>query len=221
MDATYVHVRLLVQRGADASLLEEIARFYQRRPGPLHATVDVVPVTLEPDRSGILGWDSCFNEMEKLSLLKRSRPGEFIALMTLDQNELRWRLFAEPGEPRTFFCHVEDFTGHSRLLAAAAAANFVLQGVFDALLAEAEHFVGDNWHGEPRGCLFDYPATRAEVLARLHAANICADCLRLIEGTDVPKGLLMQAAEIMGDVRQVAATVLGNSKDPSPEMSIR
>lgn len=205
-DAHQIHLRILGERGVDTSLLDQTAECFARHPGPIRATVDPVPIDFEPDDSGLFTVKSFQEGLEQLSETKRSRPGEIIAVLAIDPGEEMWRILTNDSDPKAFLCYTYDFHEGSRIPMGVVAAHFVLQGILEALLVDADELA--NWHGEKQGCLFDFTESKDDVLEKLLKAGLCSECLELVLRAKIPHPLLHQAARIMNEARSLAVDTL-------------
>jgi len=205
-DAHQIHLRILGERGVDTALLDQTAECFARHPGPIRAMVDPVPIDFEPDDSGLFPVKSFQEGLEQLSETKRSRPGEIIAVLAIDPGEEMWRILTHDSDPKVFLCYTYDFHEGSRIPMGVVAAHFLLQGILEALLVDADELA--NWHDEKQGCLFDFAESKSDVLEKLLHAELCAECLELILRAGIALPLLYQAASMMSEARSMAVAAL-------------
>lgn len=201
---TTFNVLLMAERGVEKNHLDEVARWFERNPGPIVVRVEKRPVELALTAEGVLLWDTAFATLRELRSQHGVGPEGFVLLLTKSPNQDNWYAVQDPDEMRNGFGHVADFSWVTSAPGSVVTTHYLLKGIFNALVTDAGISWMDLWHQEPRGCFFDFCLVKRELNFKLRTADICGDCLQVFREIGIPDALLLQTVAIMEACRPLA-----------------
>lgn len=207
-------VLLFAERGIDRKELEEVARWFERCPGPVSVCIKHSAVQLQTNEEGVLLWGDLFQQLKNLRSQGVADASAFIYLLTKSPNEGNWFAVEDPDQVRNGFGHFADFDWVTTAPRSVIAAHYILKAIFNALLDEAGIHWEKMWHQEPRGCFFDFCAVKTQLALKLKAADVCGDCMAGFQAANIPDDLLKQTVDIMEASRRLA---LGTSHFLPPD----
>lgn len=178
---------------------------FERHSGPI--TVNVVPRTLPLATDGpgnSLLWDDIFQALAELRKTENIPEDAFVCLLTKTANESNWYAGQDPKNMRNGFVHVSDFSWVTSAPSYAISAHYVMKGIFNFLLSKADQDWLHMMHLTPRGCFFDFCGDKGDFNIQLRTADICGDCLPVLQASGVSNELLVQAVSVMEETRNQA-----------------
>ncbi len=201
--STY-QVVLLLQRGLRKGTAEGIARLFDENTGPVRVLVHPVPIDLATDVSGRLKWEDLFRSIARTRAEGGIPESAFVHLLTSAPNENDWYAAEDPRQMRSSFGHVGDFRWVTSAPGYAVATHYLWKAIFNCLLAERGIAWKRLWHMDPRGCFFDFCKMKQELSLKLRTADICGDCMEVLQSAGIPDPLLQQAIQILEATRKFA-----------------
>jgi hypothetical protein len=195
---------LYFEEGLERKHAEQTARWFDRFTGPI--TVEVVDraIRLTPNDQGNLVWDEVFSTLGEVRQEDQIPASTFIVLLTKTPNEQNWFAVQDPNQMRNGFIHFGDFSWVTSAPSEIIAAHFILKGLYNILLHEAQVPWKEMFHQTPRGCLFDFCADKQDLSFNLRTADVCGDCMQVFQSVGIPDAILKQTVAIMEGTRRLA-----------------
>lgn len=204
LNATF-SVVVAPERDLERGHMNDVVRWFERYPGPV--TVQAArrpPTTLALNDEGEVPWETAFTALRELRAEQSVSPDAFVVLLTKSPNERNWYAVQNPANQRDGFVHAGDFRWATSAPSSAISAHFILKGIFNALLGDAEVDWTTLRHDEPRGCLFDFCASKDQLNLKLRTADICGDCMHVFREIGIPDSLLQQTVLILEACRDLS-----------------
>ncbi len=199
-----IHVLLFREDGLERIHAEQTVAWFDRFAGPVKIETVDESISVTPDERGKLSWSELFTELGRIRRQGKVSPTTFIVLLTRTPNEKNWFAVQDDSEMRNGFIHVDDYRWMTNAPSEVISVHYVLKGIYNTLLAEK----GVPWmhmiHDQPRGCLFDFCPDKRELNFKLRTADLCGDCLHVIQSAGIPDALLQQTVAIMEESRRLA-----------------
>lgn len=190
--------------GVPVEHAHQTAAWFTKVPGPITVEVTDAPVDIAPTPLGWLRWDDLFGRLRDLRAGLGGATEPFLILLTSLPNELNWFSAQDDSCLRNGFGHVDDFRWVTTAPPPVISAHYVVKSVLNAVVTERGVPWHTLWHQEPRGCVFDFCAAKAELHLKLRTADICGDCMEAFRRAGLPDELLRQVARMMEAQRRHA-----------------
>lgn len=166
-----------------------------------HRLMELSVDAMEKTTLRLLSWDDLFSLCRKHRKKNRIPAGEPIILLTDYGNHPNWFAGYDKGA-HNFFVHTEQWEwltgGESRYPIAYQIASILLKlHMFDS----PEKMVA-SVHRDSRGCMMDFCEEKREIILKLRTADICPDCLKIIQEKRVPHQLINYTLNLFDSIRK-------------------
>ena len=204
LDNNVLSVLLFREEGLDYVHSVQTAAWFERFSGPVKIETVEESVKLNPDERGQLVWSDIFSVLSRIRSENNVPEKTFIVLLTHTENENNWFAVQDKDQMRNGFIHFDDYRWMTNAPSEVISVHFILKGVYNALLSESEIDWTSMFHDPPRGCLFDFCSNKTQLNLKLRTADLCGDCMHIIQSVGMPDALIQQSVLIMEESRHLA-----------------
>jgi hypothetical protein len=149
----------------------------------------------------IVSWSTLFNKAENFRKRRDLGNTEFVIVLTDLSNEYNWFIGGDPSGKKNMFVHTafwEYFSGSDQRY---PVAYHIVSGILKNLTFQNYNELQQHLHKQPKGCFADFCIDKQEVHLKLRTADICKDCLALMEARKVPKSVIVQTLQVFEGIR--------------------
>lgn len=152
-------------------------------------------------RVEIATWDTIFKRCREYRRKHDIGTNDFVMLLTDFSNDRNWFAAGDPSGERNHFVQTDnwDFFAGSDLR--YPVAYHVVTGVLKKLMFTDYNDLNAHWHQQPIGCMLDFCKNKKEISIKLRTADICPDCLKLINERHIDHAIVQQAFTVMDGIR--------------------
>lgn len=149
----------------------------------------------------LLSWDDLFALCRKHRHRNAIPDKEPVILLTDYGNHPNW-FAGYDKQARHFFVHTEQWEwytgGESRYPIAYQVASILLKlHMFDS-----PETMLRTVHRDSRGCMMDFCEEKREIVLKLKTADICTDCMKVVQERHVPYALVRYTLDLFDAIRQ-------------------
>ena len=155
----------------------------------------------EPKVQKTFEWDEIFKACKRYRKTHHIPEEDFIILGTGHDNVPAWFSCFDPDGSRNAFVHLDDWDHYIKANKKFPVAYSVAEMILQQMMYSK---IGNLWeqiHREPMGCMNDLCESKKDVQLKLRTADICGDCIGLMERAEIPPLYIDQALRIFGGIR--------------------
>lgn len=155
-----------------------------------------------PYKKNYYRWDVFFKVIQQYREKNGIAEGELIFLLTNEYNEKNW--FASlDGSFKNFFIHTADWPWFFGM---NTDIRFPISYEVVALILRSLMFLNqgeiiEGFHFTALGCVNDFCQNKKEITLKMRTADVCEECMKIIEHRDVPPHYLNQIFSIIDGIR--------------------
>jgi hypothetical protein len=149
----------------------------------------------------IVSWSTIFTQIRKIRSQGEIDPAEPVVLITDLRNDMNWFSAGDSNDNLDFFIHSGMWEwyidGDPRYPIAYELIILPLRiKMFDTFQGFTNYM-----HRETRGCMNDFCRNKKDIGFKLRSADICPECLEIIQKRKIDPLLLQQSYKVMDDIR--------------------
>jgi len=149
----------------------------------------------------VLSWEEIFQECRKYRASKKNSASDLIILLTNKPNDEDWFSAIDVRNATDGFVHTGDWEQYFTSEPVHPVAYQIVALILHKFIAYSEpDQMMNRVHRKPIGCVSDFCDDKAEVVLQTRAADICNDCLQLLEER-VPADMIIQSFRILESIR--------------------
>jgi hypothetical protein len=155
-----------------------------------------------PHKKSYYEWNIFFDVINNYRKSYNVDANDLVFLLTNEYNEKNWFAFIDYTF-KNVFVHTDDwpwFFGMNtdiRFPISYEVASWILR----SLLYRDQSEIIQNTHPTSLGCVNDFCQNKKEIILKMRTADVCEECLKLIERRDLPPHYLNQLFNIIDGIR--------------------
>ncbi len=153
-------------------------------------------------QENILNWDLIFKKCTDFRIRYSLAEEDFVILLTEKPNSLNWFSACDPGGARSIFIHTDDWEYYVPCGAEHPIAYEVIENILERLMFQDIQAMVEIAHDEPRGCINDMCSQKRDIILKLRTADICSDCLDLLDQQNISFQLIQRSLQILESIRE-------------------
>ena len=194
-----MQIHLLRSTDVPPQLHREVYELLDLSQGPLNVRRANAAVEL-PDE--ILSWQLFFAQCMLFRQENNVLPEDFVVLLTTRKNDKNWfSAYDSNGSNSVFIC-TDDWEYYVPSEAKYPIAYEVIVNVLQKMTFSDIEETVQHAHMTPRGCMNDMCEWKSEITFKLRTADICEDCLQLLNGQGVRSDVIQQVLVIFDTIRR-------------------
>ena len=154
-------------------------------------------------------WEECFRQIEQTRQSKKINPTDFVVLLTEERNIDNWfAAFDQENNSKNIFIQTSEWHDYIYTNQVHPVTYEIIANVMQAIMYENTEKSLEWTHEHSKGCMNDFCGWKPDIQYKLKTAEICSDCLSILEKT-VSEGILKDSISCFDKIR---LNVIGNSK---------
>ena len=155
-----------------------------------------------PHRRPTLSWEQLFEVCKKYRRDQLIDENDHIILMNDVPNDKNW-FGCVDATMKNYFVQTNDwdwYFGNSiddRFPVTYEIVSWLLR----SMMFQKQNDIMDHVHEEPRGCMMDFCVDKTQIVLKMRTADLCPECLGILEKRDAIKTHLRQLFDIMDGLR--------------------
>ena len=150
----------------------------------------------------ILSWQSLFAECAHFRQASNIPLEDFVVLLTSRKNDMNWFSAYDSNGSNSVFIGTDDWEYYVPSESKYPIAYEVIVNLLQKMTCSNIEEMIQYAHMTPRGCINDMCEWKPEITFKLRTADICEDCLQLLNDHGVEPGIIQQALAIFDAIRQ-------------------
>jgi hypothetical protein len=155
----------------------------------------------ESRRVEVVTWNTIFSRCSEYRRKNDIGTNEFVVLLTDYSNDKNWFAAGDPRGERNLFVQTRYWDYYSGSDLRYPVAYHTVTGILKKLMFRDYNDLNAHWHERPIGCMLDFCRNKKEISLKLRTADICPDCLKLINDRSVDHKLVQQVFEVLDGIR--------------------
>ena len=152
-------------------------------------------------RVEVVSWDTIFSRCSEYRRKYDIGTNEFVVLLTDYSNDKNWFAAGDPRGERNLFVQTRYWDYYSGSDLRYPVAYHTVTGILKKLMFRDYNDLNAHWHETPIGCMLDFCRNKKEISLKLRTADICPDCLKLINDRSVDHKVVQQVFEVLDGIR--------------------
>jgi len=149
----------------------------------------------------IVSWDDLFHTCHQFRENNHIPQEDFVILMTNTRNTKNWFSACEPNGENSVFILTAEWDNYLDCNAEYPIAYEVVENIIERMMAANLEEMFQIAHDPPIGCISDMCSWKPDIIYKLRTADICHDCLNLLNEKCVDHEIIKQAIEIFENIR--------------------
>ena len=167
----------------------------------LHSYKSKRPDIVFPHKTKRANWKHFFDACEYYRSSRKLPPEDLVILLTDTANEANWFGGADKTMKNAFI-HTADWHHYFEgLNERFPIAYEVIAWTIRMLIVKDQTEMPNYWHTEPRGCMSDFCQNKRQIVLKMRTADICMDCMRLVQSSKVDVRIFGQLIDALEGVR--------------------
>jgi len=156
-----------------------------------------------PHKRNILTWEELFNVCKNYRRDSKIDENDHIILLNDIPNENNW-FGCVDSTKKNYFVQTNDwdwYLGRSidnRFPVAYEIVSWLLR----SLMYKNQTEIISSLHKEPKGCMMDYCIDKTQIIIKMRTADLCPECLKVLENRDINRTYARQLFQIMDGLRE-------------------
>ncbi len=193
-------VHLVRSKEVKPEALANVFNLLVVQEGPVQFTLRPTSISLKGD---VLAWEALFQACEGFRSEKGISEDEFIVLLVAKPNDKNWFSSPDPSGRKSIFLHAGDWDNYLVDSSPESALAFqVFENLLQALMYKSLDEALSLAHDPPIGCINDMCSWKPHVTFKLRTADVCGDCLNLMEERGIPRDVIRQALRTFESLRK-------------------
>jgi len=155
----------------------------------------------ETRRVEVVTWNTIFSRCSEYRRKNDIGTNEFVVLLTDYSNDKNWFAAGDPRGERNLFVQTRYWDYYSGSDLRYPVAYHTVTGILKKLMFRDYNDLNAHWHETPIGCMLDFCRNKKEISLKLRTADICPDCLKLINERSVDHKIVQQVFEVLDGIR--------------------
>ncbi len=167
----------------------------------VHSYKSKRPDIVFPHKTKRANWKHFFDACEYYRSSRKLPPEDLVILLTDTANEANWFGGADKTMKNAFI-HTADWHHYFEgLNERFPIAYEVIAWTIRMLIVKDQTEMPNYWHTEPRGCMSDFCQNKRQIVLKMRTADICMDCMRLVQSSKVDVRIFGQLIDALEGVR--------------------
>jgi hypothetical protein len=155
-----------------------------------------------PHKTKRANWKHFFDACEYYRSARKLPPEDLVILLTDTANEANWFGGADKTMKNAFI-HTADWHHYFDGLNERFPIAYEIIAWTIRMLIVKDHLEMPNyWHNEPRGCMSDFCQNKRQIVLKMRTADICMDCMKLLQSSKVDVRIFGQLIDALEGVRK-------------------
>jgi hypothetical protein len=155
-----------------------------------------------PLNTEVATWNDLWNRCREYRVSNDIGDSEHVILLTNVRNDMNW-FAASDRHGLNHFVHTDDwpyYFGTEVDVRFPIAYECIISILHQQMFRDYRQVLR-TIHEKPRGCISDFCQQKDEIIIKMRTADICSDCMKLIQDNNVPRPILRQGFEILDGIR--------------------
>ena len=167
----------------------------------VHSYKSKRPDIVFPHKTKRANWKHFFDACAYYRSSRKLPPEDLVILLTDTANEANWFGGADKTMKNAFI-HTADWHHYFEGLNERFPIAYEVIAWTIRMLIVKDHLEMPNyWHNEPRGCMSDFCQNKRQIVLKMRTADICMDCMRLVQSSKVDVRIFGQLIDALEGVR--------------------
>jgi hypothetical protein len=155
-----------------------------------------------PHRRPTLSWNQLFEVCKKYRRDYFIDENDHVILLNDVSNENNW-FGSVDSTMKNYFVQTNDWDWYfgSSIDDRFPVAYEIVSWLIRSMMFRHQIEIIESVHKEPRGCMMDFCADKTQIVLKMRTADLCPDCLKVLEKRDVNRTHARQLFEIMDGLR--------------------
>jgi hypothetical protein len=184
---------------------EEISRtslYKEEKIQAVHSYETERPRIFFPHKTKRANWKHFFDACAYYRSSRKLPPEDLVILLTDTANEANWFGGADKTMKNAFI-HTADWHHYFEGLNERFPIAYEVIAWTIRMLIVKDHLEMPNyWHNEPRGCMSDFCQNKRQIVLKMRTADICMDCMKLLQSSKVDVRIFGQLIDALEGVRK-------------------
>lgn len=154
-----------------------------------------------PKKTKRLKWDDIFDRCKSFRLNNDISEFDFVILLTDKGNEYNWFAAPDPKGVRNGFVQTSGLGFYLPGFSRASIVYLITTHLLRNLMFTDIREMSKGVHKKSVGCMNDFCADKNELIIKIRTADLCSDCVKLLEEKQVDPLIANQVFEIMEATR--------------------
>jgi len=155
-----------------------------------------------PHKTKRANWKHFFDACEYYRSARKLPPEDLVILLTDTANEANWFGGADKTMKNAFI-HTADWHHYfDGLNERFPIAYEIIAWTIRMLIIKDNSEMSTYWHNEPRGCMSDFCQNKRQIVLKMRTADICMDCMKLLQSSKVDVRVFGQLIDALDGVRK-------------------
>jgi hypothetical protein len=168
----------------------------------VHSYKSKRPSIVFPHKTKRANWKHFFDACVYYRSSRKLPPEDLVILLTDTANEANWFGGADKTMKNAFI-HTADWHHYFEGLNERFPIAYEVIAWTIRMLIVKDHLEMPNyWHNEPRGCMSDFCQNKRQIVLKMRTADICMDCMKLLQSSKVDVRIFGQLIDALEGVRK-------------------
>jgi len=154
-----------------------------------------------PSKLTRLKWEDIFDRCKSFRLKNDISEFEFVILLTDKGNEFNWFAAPDPKGGRNGFVQTSGLGFYLPGFSRASIVYLITTHLLRYHMFSDIREMSEGVHQKSVGCMNDFCGNKNELILKIRTADLCSDCVKLMEEKQIDPLLVAQAFEIMEATR--------------------
>ena len=191
-------IHLLGTSDISMDLYQKVCNLLVSSSGPLDFRQQKL---IKKFRDPVASWETIFSVCNSERQKKGISPDDFVVLLTETTNDQNWFSACDPDGTNNIFVQTSGWDYYLDCSLEFPLAYEVIENILERLMFSDFDEMVANAHEPPRGCIMDMCSWKPDILYKLRTADICPDCLNILQEKNIDNDLVKQTIAIIEEIR--------------------
>jgi hypothetical protein len=156
-----------------------------------------------PHKRNTITWEELFNVCKNYRRDSKIDENDHVILLNDIPNENNW-FGCVDSTKKNYFVQTNDwdwYLGRS-IDNRFPVAYEIVAWLLRSLMYKNQTEIISSLHKEPQGCMMDYCIDKTQIIIKMRTADLCPECLKVLENRDINRTYARQLFQIMDGLRE-------------------